>query len=189
MKVTSHPFLTTFLNLTLEDCRCSYNWLLISFLPNIDVSDAENNENPKPNSRSNQKKIYPFKYLISTLSAPNFFTRPLLTQTRATRVHGMGWTEVFLQTGLEIGDTEQQNKLRGFRGGNGLHCRHISRDCDCRTYEADEPGISCNLKAVSNIRDHLQWISAKLDHRNNSLPPIPKEMWYKAITAWASQHR
>ncbi len=55
-------------------------------------------------------------------------------------VHGMRWTDGFFQTGLVIGDTEQQYKICGFRGGNGLHRLHISRDCDCHTYEADESG-------------------------------------------------
>ncbi len=41
MKVTGHPFLMTFLNLTLEGRKRSDNWLLISLLPNIDVSDTE----------------------------------------------------------------------------------------------------------------------------------------------------
>ncbi len=113
MKVTGHPFLMTFLNLTLEGRKRSDNWLLISLLPNIDVSDTEKIQNLILDPT---KKTYPFSVLISTISAPNFFTRPLPTQRSYKMwVHGMGWTDVFFQTGLVIGNTEQQNKICGFR--------------------------------------------------------------------------
>ena len=38
-------------------------------------------------------------------------------------VHGLGgsMTEVYFQIGMIIGDTEEHNKICGFRGGNGLY--------------------------------------------------------------------
>ena len=48
MKNAEHPFLQTILNLTLECCQSSDSWMLVSLLPDIEVSDLKK-------SQSNQK--------------------------------------------------------------------------------------------------------------------------------------
>ena len=48
MKNSEHPFLQTILNLTLEHCQSSDSWMLVSLLPDLEVSDLEK-------SQSNQK--------------------------------------------------------------------------------------------------------------------------------------
>ena len=63
-------------------------------------------------------------------------------------VYGFGWMHVYFQVGMTIGDTEQHNKICGFRGGNGLHRRHMSRDCNVTSDDADNPNIKCARKKV-----------------------------------------
>ena len=41
MKNTEHPFLHTILNLTLERCQSSDSWMLVSLLPDLEVSDLK----------------------------------------------------------------------------------------------------------------------------------------------------
>ena len=41
MKNSEHPFLQTILNLTLERCQSSDSWMLVSLLPDLEVSDLE----------------------------------------------------------------------------------------------------------------------------------------------------
>ena len=48
MKNSEHPFLQTILNLTLERCQSSDSWMLVSLLPDLEVSDLKK-------SQSNQK--------------------------------------------------------------------------------------------------------------------------------------
>ena len=48
MKSSEHPFLQTMLNLTLEQHQSSDSWMLVSLLPDLEVSDLEK-------SQSNQK--------------------------------------------------------------------------------------------------------------------------------------
>ena len=48
MKNSEHPFLQTILNLSLERCQSSDSWMLVSLLPDLEVSDLEK-------SQSNQK--------------------------------------------------------------------------------------------------------------------------------------
>ena len=48
MKNSEHPFLQTILNLTLESCQSSDSWMLVSLLPDLEVSGLEK-------SQSNQK--------------------------------------------------------------------------------------------------------------------------------------
>ena len=48
MKNSEHPLLQTILNLTLEHCQSSNSWMLVSLLPDHEVSDLEK-------SQSNQK--------------------------------------------------------------------------------------------------------------------------------------
>ena len=48
MKNSEHPFLQTILNLTLKHCQSSDSWMVVSLLPDLEVSDLEK-------SQSNQK--------------------------------------------------------------------------------------------------------------------------------------
>ena len=41
MKNSEHHFLQTILNLTLEHCQSSDSWMLVSLLPDLEVSDLE----------------------------------------------------------------------------------------------------------------------------------------------------
>ena len=41
MKNSEHPFLQTILNLTLECCQSSDSWMLVSLLPDLEVSALE----------------------------------------------------------------------------------------------------------------------------------------------------
>ena len=56
--------------------------------------------------------------------------------------------QVYFQVGMIIGDTEQHNKICGFCGGNGLHRRHMSRNCNVTSDDADNPNIKCTRKEV-----------------------------------------
>ena len=48
MKNSEHPFLQAILNLILEHCQSSDSWMMVSLLPDLEVSDLEK-------SQSNQK--------------------------------------------------------------------------------------------------------------------------------------
>ena len=51
MKNSDHPFLQIILNLTLEHCQSSDSWMLVSLLPDFEVSDLEKSQsNQKSNS-------------------------------------------------------------------------------------------------------------------------------------------
>ena len=41
MKISEHPLLQTILNLTLERCQSSDSWMLVSLLPDLEVSDLK----------------------------------------------------------------------------------------------------------------------------------------------------
>ena len=47
---SEHPFLQTILNLTLERCQSSDSWMLVSLLPDLEVSDLEKSQS---NHKSN----------------------------------------------------------------------------------------------------------------------------------------
>ena len=51
-----------------------------------------------------------------------------------------------------IGDTEEHNKICGFRGGNGLYRRYVCRDCLVSTEDADNPDIGCERHKVSDVK-------------------------------------
>jgi hypothetical protein len=57
-----------------------------------------------------------------------------------------GWMQVYFQVGMIIGDMEQHNNLYGFCGGNGLHMRHMSHNCNVTSDDADNPNIKCIRK-------------------------------------------
>ena len=44
MKNSEHPFLQTILNLTLERCQSSDSWMLVSLLPDLEVSDIKKSQ-------------------------------------------------------------------------------------------------------------------------------------------------
>ena len=50
MKTSGHPFLQTILNLTLERCQSSDSWMLVSLLPDLEVSDLKKSQS---NHKSN----------------------------------------------------------------------------------------------------------------------------------------
>ena len=50
MKNSEHPFLQTILNLTLERRQSSDSWMLVSLLPDLEVSDLEKSQS---NHKSN----------------------------------------------------------------------------------------------------------------------------------------
>ena len=54
-----------------------------------------------------------------------------------------------------IGDTEEHNKICGFKGGNGLYRRYVCRDCLVSTEDADNPDIGCERCKVSNVKKFL----------------------------------
>ena len=41
MKISEHSFIQTILNLTLERCQSSDSWILVSLLPDLEVSDLK----------------------------------------------------------------------------------------------------------------------------------------------------
>jgi hypothetical protein len=41
---SEHPFLQTILNLTLEQCQSSDSWMLVSLLPDLEVSDIKKSQ-------------------------------------------------------------------------------------------------------------------------------------------------
>ena len=67
-------------------------------------------------------------------------------------VHGLGMTKVYFQIGMIIGDTEEHNKICGFRGGSGLYRRYVCRDCLVSTEDADNPDIGCERRKVSDVK-------------------------------------
>ena len=50
MKNSEHPFPQTMLNLTLEHCKSSDSWMLVSLLPHLEVSDLKKSQS---NHKSN----------------------------------------------------------------------------------------------------------------------------------------
>ena len=109
MKNSEHPFLQTILNLTLEHCQSSESRMLVSLLPDLEVSELEKSQS---NHRSNgdhlslrRLKLYHkcySEYLYSAFKDPD--------QYYDLWVHGFGWMKVYFQVGMIIGDTEQHNK-------------------------------------------------------------------------------
>ena len=67
-------------------------------------------------------------------------------------VHGLGMTKVYFQIGMIIGDTEEHNKICGFRGVNGLYRRYVCRDCLVSTEDADNPDIGCERHKGSDVK-------------------------------------
>jgi hypothetical protein len=146
MKNSEHPFLQTILNLTLEHCQSSQSWLSLSLLPDLEVSDLEKSQSNQKSYGDNLSlhclKLYHkcCEFLSSAFKDPN--------QYYDLWVYGFGWMKVYFQVGMIIGDTEQQNKICGFSGGNGLHRWHMSQDCNVTSDDADNPSIKCTRKEM-----------------------------------------
>jgi len=68
----------------------------------------------------------------------------------------MGWTDVYFQLGLIIGDTKQHNKVCGFCGGNGLHRRDICRNCSCLTMDSDLLDPKCKAQSVVATKEFIE---------------------------------
>ena len=72
-----------------------------------------------------------------------------------------------------IGDTEQHNKICGFCGGNGLHRRHMSRDCNVTSDDADNPNIKCTRKKVKETCRSIRWVMTTSEQNGNVMLSIP----------------
>ena len=147
MKNSEHPFLQTILNLTLErhivnhlslGCWCLY-YLILRWVISKSLNQI----------RSWMVIIFPCvawncttnecsEYLYSAFKYPD--------QYYDLWVYGFVWMQVYFQVGMIIGDTEQHNKICAFCGGNGLHRRHMSWDCNVTSDDADNPNIKCTRK-------------------------------------------
>ena len=146
MKNSEHPFLQTILNLTLERCQSSDSWMLVSLLPDLEVSDLEKSQSNQKSNGDNlslrRLKLYHkcSEFLYSAFKDPD--------QYYDLWVYGFGWMQVYFQVGMIIGDMEQHNKICGFHGGNDLHRQHMSCDCNVISDDADNPNIKCKRKEV-----------------------------------------
>jgi hypothetical protein len=118
-------------------------------LPDIEVSDLEKQMNNKLSGDDLslcRLKLYHSVtgFLLSPFEDPN--------KSYDIWVHGLGMTKVYFQIGMIIGDTEEHNKICGFRGGNGLYRRYVCRDCLVSTEDADNPDIGCERRKVSDVK-------------------------------------
>ena len=163
MKVSEHPFLMSFLNLPLEARKRPVSWCHVALLPDIEVSDLEKEvSNPKLAMKRLMLYHKCSAFLHESFQDPK--------KAHPMWVHGLGMTNVYFQLAMIIGDTEQQNKICGIRGGNGMFRRHCCRDCSVRTYKCDNPKVLCQRRQVSDAKVHLEWI---FDNANNLPPPSP----------------
>jgi hypothetical protein len=71
-------------------------------------------------------------------------------------VLGLGYTKVYFQIGMVVGDIEEHNKICGFHGDNGLYRQHVCRDCSVCTEDADNPDIECELREVADAYKFLK---------------------------------
>ena len=88
-------------------------------------------------------------------------------------VYGLGWMHVYFQVGMIIGDMEQHNKICGFCGGNGLHRRHMSRDCNVISDDADNSNIKCTRKKQKETCRFIVWLMTTSELNGNVMPSIP----------------
>ena len=155
MKKSEHPFMLTMMNLSLEARKRFESWFLVSFLPDIEVSDLEKStKNQKANGDLAHRRLKLYHEMTSFLLAPFKDVNKFYN----IWVHGLGWTKVYFQVGLIIGDTEQQNRICGFRGGNGMYRKHTCRDCNSLTCNSDNPNIICERTKVKDKKCFLEWV-------------------------------
>ena len=149
-RISEHPYLLSFMNLSNEGRKIVDSWMLISLLPDMDVSDAEI-ERSNDDLSLRRAKLYHSctQILLQQFEDPS--------KSYHIWVHGLGWTDVYFQFGMHIGDTEQHNKICGFRGGNGLFRRHCSRDCDITTSSCDDPNATCCRKQRQDVEPLVRW--------------------------------
>ena len=165
MKSSEHPFLMSTMNLSLEGRKLASSWSLVSLLPDIEVSDLEKaSGNQKSNGNLSLRRLQLYHHCTELINQP--FKDP--EQFYNLWVHGLGYTKVYFQIGCIVGDTEQHNKICGFRAGNGLYRLHICRNCDAPTYDADIPSLKCNPKCADKTKAFLSWA---LDE-SIELPPL-----------------
>ena len=95
-------------------------WQLVSLLPDIEVSDLGKQMDTKKSGGNHDISLSRLKlyhavtgFLLETFQDPNEFYD--------IWVHGLGYTKVYFQIGMVVGDTEEHNKMCGFCGGNGLY--------------------------------------------------------------------
>jgi hypothetical protein len=167
MKSSEHPFLMSMMNLTQQKRQSADAWLLLALLPDIEVSDLEKSKrNQKANGDLALKRLQLYHkcsaFLHSSFQDPN--------KHYDLWVHGMGMTKVYFQLGMIVGDTEQHNKICGFRGGNGKFRKFASRDCDCPTHCCDDPNYVCNRSKIDPTRKWMNWVFDPIKH------PNPKKM-------------
>ena len=110
MKNSEHPFLQTILNLTQERCQSSDSWMLVSLLPDLEVSDLKKSQS---NHKSNGDNLsLCCLKLCHKCSEFLYYAFKDPDQYYDLWVHyiGFGWMHVYFQVGMIIGDTEQHNK-------------------------------------------------------------------------------
>ena len=118
MKSSEHPFLMSTMNLSLEGRKLASSWSLVSLLPDIEISDLEKaSGNQKSNGNLSLRRLQLYHHCTELINQP--FKDP--EQFYNLWVHGLGYTKVYFQIGCIVGDTEQHNKICGFRAGNGLY--------------------------------------------------------------------
>ena len=107
----SFPFLQTILNLTLECCQSSDSWMLVSLLPDFEVSDLEKSQSNQKSNGENRSlhclTLY-HKWILWVFIFCIQRSWPVLWSLGV--LHGFGWMHVYFQVGMIIGDTEQHNK-------------------------------------------------------------------------------
>ena len=116
MKHSEHPFLLTMLNLTLEGRKKVDGWQLVSLLLDIEVSDLEKQLNNKLSGDDLSLCRLKLYHPVTGFLLPPFEERS--KKSYDIWVHGLGMTEVYfwIGIGMIIGDTEEHNKICGFRG-------------------------------------------------------------------------
>ena len=72
-----------------------------------------------------------------------------------------------------IGDTEQHNKICGFRGGNGLHRQHMSNNYNVTSDDADNPNIKCTRKKENETGRFIRWVMTTSEQNGNVMQCIP----------------
>ena len=103
-------------NYTISDTRASHcqssdSWMLVSLLPDLEVSDLEKSQSNQKSNGDNlslhclklwwPQMLWVFVFCIQR-------SWPVLWCLGA--LHGFGWMHVYFQVGMIIGDTEQHNK-------------------------------------------------------------------------------
>ena len=157
MKHYEHPFFLTMLNLTIERRKKVDGWLAIwmhLFCQTL------------------KSVIWRKKWIISYLesnyfslcrlksyhSVTGFLLSPFEERSKQVIRYLGSWSwydKSFFQIGMMIGDTEEHNKICGFRDGNWLYRRYVCRDCLVSTEDADNPEFGCECRKASDVKKFL----------------------------------